>query len=363
VNLEPESLDSCGKPPAVLAIDLGIKRAATTVLLTQDGPRESRCWKGTEKLHHMAAYDDLVEALQRANTQPSDHNNVPPSLTQKLSKLRHKRANISREYDRKLVKDISQYALQLNKGYNLYIAIGRLSGIRNRARKGDFQGPHFRGMIHRWSFARVSDSLERKLATLGFSTRKFRRVPETWTSRVCHRCGHIGYRPKQSLFICGTCGLHTNADLNAAVNIGRRLIMLIPALRDETKGLGMSLPLWRKASPKAPRGRNPNGKSLFSQRPPASLKGEPVADDRAQTRLTTPKCGEDPAMARTVERPPAPGSKGNPGTNQQRKETTHPERNRIPETSGKAHGQAMREVPLSAGDSRREKGGTQKHLC
>ncbi len=347
VNLEPEPQDSRGKQPAVLAIDLGIKKAATTVLLTQNGIKEVRYWKGTEKLQHMAAYDAAVGALQRAKTQPSDHNNVPPSLTEKLSKLRHKRANISREYDRKLVKDISQYALELNKTYNLYVAIGRLSGIRNRARKGNFQGPRFRGMIHRWSFARVSDSFEHKLATLGLSTRRFRRVAETWTSRVCHRCGHVGYRPKQSLFICGTCGLHTNADLNAAVNIGRRLIMLIPALRDETKGLGMSLPPWRKAAPKAPRGRNPKGKSLPSQRSPASFKGGPVAADRAQMHLIMPECGEDPAMEKTVERPSAPGSTGDSGTNQQQKETTHRERNKVPEISGKAHAQALGQLPLS----------------
>lgn len=198
------------------------------------------------------------------------------------------------------------------------------------------------------------------LARLYNLTRTFQRVPEAWTSRVCHRCGHVGYRPKQSLFVCGTCGLHANADLNAAVNIGRRLIMLIPALRDEAKGLGMWLLPLKKAAPKALRDTAPKGKSLLSQRPPASLKGEPVADDRALMSLTSQEHGEDPAMERTVETPSALETEGCPGTNEQRQETTRRERDSVPAISDKAHAQTTGQVLWLAGDSRREKGGTQK---
>ncbi len=360
VDLEPEQQDSRGKPPAVLAIDLGVDKAACTVLLTQHGFKQVRYWKQNDKLRHLTAYDDTIAALQKASMQPVGNGRRRRAAADKLSQLGHKRANVSSEYDRELIKSIYEHILDMSSRYDLYVAIGRLRGIRNRARKGNFRGSVYRKMIHRWSFARVSTSLEHKLTTLGFNARRFRSVPEAWTSRVCHKCGHIGYRPKQSLFVCGTCGYHANADLNAAINIGRRLITLIPALRDETKGLGMWLPPLRKATPKTPRGRSPKAKSLLSQRPPASSKGEPVADDCARMRLTAFECSEDPAMAKTVEKPSAAGTKGGPGFNQQRQETTCRDGNHVPAVSDKAHAQAMGQVLLSAGDSGREKGETQK---
>jgi len=322
VDLEPEQQDSRGKPPAVLAIDLGVNKAACTVLLTQHGFKQVRYWKQNDKLRHLTAYDETIAALQKASMQPVSNGGSPQAVVDKLSQLGHKRANVSSEYDREMIKSISEHILDMNSRYDLYVAIGRLRGIRNRARKGNFQGSAYRKMIHRWSFGRVSTSLEHKLTTLGFDARRFRSVPEAWTSRVCHKCGHFGYRPKQSLFVCGTCGYHANADLNAAINIGRRLITLIPSLRDETKGLGMWLPSPKKATPNAQRGEHPRGKSLLSQRLPASPKGESVADDCTQTPATMFECDEDPAMVKTVEEPSAAGSMGSPGTNQQRQETT-----------------------------------------
>jgi len=46
-------------------------------------------------------------------------------------------------------------------------------------------------------------------------------VPETWTSKRCHRCGSFETRRTgQSLFWCYDCGLQYNADWNSAINIG-----------------------------------------------------------------------------------------------------------------------------------------------
>lgn len=48
------------------------------------------------------------------------------------------------------------------------------------------------------------------------------KVNENGTSKTCHRCGEKGRRPFQGLFICSSCGLEYNADLNGAINIGKR---------------------------------------------------------------------------------------------------------------------------------------------
>jgi putative transposase len=48
-------------------------------------------------------------------------------------------------------------------------------------------------------------------------------VNPAYTSQTCSGCGHIhpGNRRSQSDFVCLSCGLETNADLNAAINISR----------------------------------------------------------------------------------------------------------------------------------------------
>ena len=51
-------------------------------------------------------------------------------------------------------------------------------------------------------------------------------VPAAYTSRTCHKCGHVakGNRDSQAVFRCVKCGYEANADVNAAENIlGRAL--------------------------------------------------------------------------------------------------------------------------------------------
>jgi hypothetical protein len=203
--------------------------------------------------------------------------------------------------------------------------------------------------------------LEHKFANLGFDSKKFIAVPEQWTSIMCHKCGHKGIRPKQNLFICTTCGLKLNADLNGALNIGKRLIMLIPSLRDEN-GLGMWLTSKDRATLKARRKKlSSQGKSALPQRTPVS-KGESVADCYDQITLVESVRSEDPAMVNAVETPTAITPSGECESTQ-RTETGSHRRNDVPKKRGKAH-DTMKDSGLSeAGDSSREKGETQESLA
>jgi IS605 OrfB family transposase len=294
------SINTDGKIPAVLSIDLGISKAACSVLLTRNGYRHVRYWKQEDKLQRMKSLDERVSSLQREKEHLLSKGENPDRVTTQLRILSGKRNRVSREYDRKLVRDISDYIKDMTLQYDLYVSIGRLKGIRNTARRGNYKGRQFRGMIHRWAFARIRDMLKHKLTSIGFDQKKYIAVPEQWTSIVCHKCGHKGIRPKQNLFICITCGLKLNADLNGALNIGKRLIMLIPSLRDEN-GLGMWLTSKDRAILKARRKRpSSQGKSAFPQRTPDS-KGESVANCNDQAILVESARSEDPAMVNAVE--------------------------------------------------------------
>ena len=177
---------------------------------------------------------------------------------------------------------------------------------------------------------------------------------------MCHKCGHKGIRPKQNLFICATCGLKMNADLNGALNIGKRLIMLIPSLRDEN-GLGMWLTSKERAILKARRKKSSShGKSALSHRTPA-LKGESVADCYDQTSLVEFARSKDPAMVNAVETPSAITLTGE-GESMQRTEAGSHRRNDVPMKRGKVFDTLKDSSFSDAGDSSRKKGGTQKFL-
>ena len=360
VTLVVEKIDSSGKPPAVLSIDLGIKKTACSVLLTRKGYRQVRYWKQEDKLQRMKVLDERVSSLQREKEHLTTRGVSSDRVTAQLRELSGKRECVSKEYDKKLVREISEYISKITGNYDLYVSIGQLKGIRNSARRGNYKGRKFRGMIHRWAFARVRENLGHKLVSLGFDPRKFKAVPEQWTSIMCHKCGHKGIRPKQNLFICTTCGIKLNADLNGALNIGKRLIMLIPSLRNEN-GLGMWLTPKDRAILKARRKtRSSQGKSALPQRTPAST-GESVADPYDQMTLELFARSKDPAMVNAVETPSAITPTGECESTQRTEAGSH-QRNDVPVKRGKAHDPSKDLGSLEAGDSSREKGETQESL-
>jgi transposase len=361
VTLDIHPMESNENPPAVLSIDLGINKAACSVLLTQRGYRQIRYWKQEDKLKRMKHLDEQISSLQKKKEILMDSGKNPDSVTARLRSLSGKRKRVSNEMDRKFVRELTDYIKEIAFDYGVYVAVGHLRGIRNVARKGNFRGSTYRGLIHRWSFARVQNLLMLKLKSIGFDSKRFLAVPEQWTSIKCHKCGHKGIRPKQSLFICHTCGYRTNADLNGAINIGRRLIMLIPSLRDE-KGLGMWLLPKEKLAPKARRSSRSKRKSSLPKRTPVTSKGESVVDCDDQTILESFVSSEDPAMAKTVEKSTVIARTGTCDKSIQRTETRSRRRDYISMKLGKAHANVDDSMHQQTGDSSREKGGTQEFL-
>jgi transposase len=297
-------------PPAVLGIDLGMEKAVCTTLITPEKVRETKFFKQKEKVELIRKYDRLVADLQRKI--PIDDNSSPDGVFQRLRQIRHKRENIAREYDRVLVRFLLDYIEELSNKYTLYVAIGRLKNIRIVARKGNYQGSKFRGMIHSWAFARITESLKHGLAQKGWSVdskdSRFQVVSEAWTSIMCWKCGTKGVRPKQNYFKCPSCGHKTNADRNGAINIAGRLIMLTKSLHS-VRGLGKweaSVKAGKRSRLKARKKKPSQGKSLLSSKDQTSGFGESAAVHFVQMDLLgfgddSKMSDNDPAVASTME--------------------------------------------------------------
>ncbi len=301
-------------PVAILGIDLGIEKAACTTLLTPEKTRESRYFVQRDKLEQIRKYNRLVSDLQRERHSLLYSDKNIDAVTKKLGQLRTKRQNVSKEYDRVLVRQLLDYIIELSDKYTIYVAIGRLKNIRMRAKKGSFQSRKFRGLIHSWTFSRITDSLKFGLSQLGWNVTgqgaRFRAVPEAWTSIICWKCGSKGKRPEQNYFYCPQCGHKTNADRNGSINIAARLLTLTKSLHN-VRGLG----LWTRALDRARRARlktrkkkpSSKGTSLLSKKGIASSPGESAAIHHAQSSLLSLSDGaelgdDDLAVGRTVEK-------------------------------------------------------------
>jgi putative transposase len=95
------------------------------------------------------------------------------------------------------------------------IAIGDLTGIRNNSKE-----KRMNRIVNAMPFNRLSHYIEYKAAWAGVPVIK---VDEAYSSRECRICHQDGRRPSQGRFVCSFCGEY-NADLNGAVNIGRRAL-------------------------------------------------------------------------------------------------------------------------------------------
>jgi IS605 OrfB family transposase len=362
VRITVPAIASAGKPPAVMGIDLGINKAVCSVVLTRERVRYVKCFTQPEKVKRIGHYDAMVDSLQR-EMDTRDNNGQPmDGLALRLRELSGRRLNISKDHDGVLVKQLTDHILELSQKYDLYVAIGKLTGIRNSAGKKSGKRKSFRKMMARWSFARVSNALKHSLAQQGWpvtgKVSRFIPVREFWTSITCHKCGHRGIRPKQSLFICHTCGYRSNADKNGAINIARRLITLIPSLRDE-KGLGRWLFSREKdgSTLKVWRGSGSKGKSSRSQSCSGS-KGPSAAECQTQTSLEGFVGATDPAVVKTVEDPSAvvhahKGAEAECSAVQRNEATSESDSDRA-----RVHESGW--CPTLIGDERHENGGTRE---
>jgi len=325
VRISLDEVQESTLPVAILGIDLGIEKAVCSTLLTPEKTRESRYFVQKEKAKSIKKYDRLVADLQREMHTRRNNGLDFDEVSMKLRRMRFKRENVAKEFDRVLVQQLLNHISELSKKHTLFVAIGRLKNIRVRAKRGNYQGRRFRGVIHSWAFARITDSLKHGLAQLGWKVDgkdpRFRAVPEQWTSIICWKCGSKGKRPKQNYFHCSSCGQKINADRNGSINIAARQLTLTKSLHD-VRGLG----LWtravvrgttnRRARPKAQRRiskKSSRGKSLLSKKGTLSSSGESAAVHHVQTDLSDfgnkiEMSDNGPAVVRTVKNLSVAGS-------------------------------------------------------
>ena len=184
----------------VLAVDLGERLLATTVLYAEGAFKEPRFY-GREVRGIRRHYAWLRKRLGEKKALKT------------IRKIRHTEQRKVNDACHKISHAIVTQAAEEKAG----IVLGNLKGIRGRAR-----GRRMDRIVSNMPYYRLTQQIMYKAAWLGIPVHT---ISERDTSRTCHRCGSTETtRIKQPIFHCHACGLVYNADLNGAKNIVERFL-------------------------------------------------------------------------------------------------------------------------------------------
>ncbi len=178
----------------VLGIDLGVNNLAVT--------SDCRFYNSRKVKQIKRKFKYLRSKLQAKGTR---------SAKRLLKKLSGRETRWMAWINHNISKDI----VSTFKGNK--IVMENLKGIREKRR-----GKVMNYWIHNWSFHQLQRFIEYKAILKGV---EFVKVKPNYTSQICHKCGLLGSRSK-GVFSCNHCVLNFySADLNAARNLARPMLV------------------------------------------------------------------------------------------------------------------------------------------
>jgi putative transposase len=163
---------------------------------------------------------------------------------------KHRAVKKLEQRERRMVTHInhclSKDVVALAQGCRAGIRLEDLSGIRAHARQRRSTKTDAGQNRDYWPFFQLESFITYKALLAGVAVEK---VPATYTSKSCHRCGALGHRTKH-VFACARCHYQAHADANAAQNIRDWYGMCCPlVLEAPADGAhGMPLNTVRKAA-------------------------------------------------------------------------------------------------------------------
>lgn len=130
------------------------------------------------------------------------------SVRRALKRLSRKRSHRTKDFARCVAKRLVEWA-----GSASTLVFEKLKfDKRRKSRKGISR------RLNEWPHALIKQCVRNRAELAGVAVAE---VDPAYTSQTCSRCGNLGERHRHS-FQCPVCGFAAHADVNAAVNIGRK---------------------------------------------------------------------------------------------------------------------------------------------
>ena len=194
----------------IASIDLGLKNIATLVIANKKGKiKEVKLFSGGE-----AAFLRLKCYYRRKDL----------SRDKKLKEIKKTKGyekrwidNMNHNISRKIIDIVRKYSgsiIVFEDLKNIRKTARERSGLKGRAKRKRNR------MLSSWDFARLKSYIIYKAQGYRIPVME---VAAAFTSQRCNKCGHQDKENRNGIqFHCLKCGYESNADFNAAVNIGKR---------------------------------------------------------------------------------------------------------------------------------------------
>jgi IS605 OrfB family transposase len=220
------------EPETVIAIDRGERNLAVAVAISKENPSKpmkGNFWKGAEVKRTRGKYAHVRRKMQRKK------------LMKDVKKLKDKEKRIVEQQLHATANEIVAYARQFS---NPLIVMEDLTGIRDNFDRSKKLNRRF----HSLPFRKLQEIVEYKALLEGIEVKYLPKKEVRNTSRTCHRCGHVAQTGVGRIYKCPKCGMEYDRDLNACINIARRLMRSAgwgscepPGPADEGRGVKPSL--------------------------------------------------------------------------------------------------------------------------
>jgi putative transposase len=205
VEYEVEDTTEMPENPTRVGFDIGESMLVTGCALQHDTPTNPLLINGKESKRLRKEMFTTLKRLQERNASEW-------RVEERFSYYQNRLMDIIEKASRESV----EYARQFE---NPVIVMEDLAYIRESLNYGEYMNRR----LHSWAFARLQGRIEDKAEDAGISVQY---VHPQYTSKTCHSCKHVGYRPRQAEFKCKNPECHVStfqADINASANIARRV--------------------------------------------------------------------------------------------------------------------------------------------
>ncbi|WP_312911810.1 transposase [Natronosalvus caseinilyticus] len=191
--------------PTHVGFDIGESMLVTGCALQHDTPTKPLLINGKEAKRLRKEMFTTLKRLQERDASEW-------RIEERFSFYQNRLTDIIEKASREAV----EYAKQFE---NPVIAMEDLAYIRESLDYGTYMNRR----LHSWAFARLQGRIDDKAKDAGIPVRY---VHPQYTSKTCHACKQIGYRPRQAEFKCKNPACHVStfqADINASANIAHRV--------------------------------------------------------------------------------------------------------------------------------------------
>lgn len=198
-------------PQTIVGINIGIRNLAVAVAIDYNNPYKplkGQFWSGAEikQIRGKRAH------IRRNLIKKHKYNKIYTIVHKERNQVNHQLHIIANQ----IIAYVKQFPNPVIVLENLDKLIHRLDNI--------YLPPLAYNQYREFPYAQLQHMIAYKALMNGIGVKYLTQEDTMYTSMTCHRCGYVTPIDDERMFKCSNCGMIYNKDLNASINIARKIM-------------------------------------------------------------------------------------------------------------------------------------------